>query len=75
MDGPLRGHVFDLDAGLWSLGRGGGNRITIVIDPSLSRRHCLIEWREDVLWLNDLNSHNWDVCERCAGAPARLAGG
>ena len=41
IDGPLRGHTFELDGGPWSLGRGRGNRLTVE-DPSLSRQHCRI---------------------------------
>jgi hypothetical protein len=48
IDGPLRGHVFELDGGYWSVGRGAGNRVTIE-DPSLSRQHCAIERSDDEL--------------------------
>jgi transcriptional regulator with GAF, ATPase, and Fis domain len=57
MDGPLRGYVFDLDGGPWSIGRGAGNRL-VVDDPSLSRRHCMVEYRDNAIWLRDLESHN-----------------
>ena len=67
MDGPLRGHVFDLDGGEWSIGRGRGNRLT-VDDPSLSRQHCRIEYRDGTFRVQDLDSHNGTFVN---GLPAR----
>ena len=57
IDGPLRGHTFELDGGRWSLGRGRGNRLTVE-DPSLSRQHCSVEFRGGAFRLADLDSHN-----------------
>ncbi len=56
VDGPLRGHVFDLNGEL-SIGRGSGNGVAIP-DPALSRRHCAVEFRDAVWWLKDFESHN-----------------
>jgi Nif-specific regulatory protein len=67
VDGPLRGHVFEVDDGPWGLGRGNANRI-FVDDPSLSRLHCTLEWRGGELWLKDLDSHNGTFLN---GAPVR----
>jgi transcriptional regulator with GAF, ATPase, and Fis domain len=57
MDGPLRGHVIELDREPWSIGRGRTNRL-VLEDPSVSRQHCVIECREGVFHLRDLDSHN-----------------
>ena len=57
VDGPLRGHVFELNGGALSIGRGSGNRVAVA-DPSLSRRHCVLEVRDAAFWLRDFESHN-----------------
>src|SRR5579864_1154548 len=56
-DGPLKGAVFVLDAGEFSVGRNPSNRLS-VSDPSLSRQHCVIAARGQQFEIRDLDSRN-----------------
>ncbi len=56
-DGPLKGSVFSLDAGEFSVGRNPSNRLS-VSDPSLSRQHCVISMRGGQFEIRDLDSRN-----------------
>jgi Nif-specific regulatory protein len=56
-DGPLKGSVFPLDGGEFSVGRNPTNRLAVG-DPSLSRQHCVIAKRGDQFEIRDLDSRN-----------------
>jgi transcriptional regulator with GAF, ATPase, and Fis domain len=56
-DGPLKGSVFALDDGEFSVGRNPSNRLS-VSDPSLSRQHCVIGARGGRFEIRDLDSRN-----------------
>src|SRR5438132_7046615 len=56
-DGPLKGSVFPLDSGDFSVGRNPNNRLCVT-DPSLSRQHCVIAYRTGQYELRDLDSRN-----------------
>ncbi|HXI40817.1 MAG TPA: sigma 54-interacting transcriptional regulator [Bryobacteraceae bacterium] len=56
-DGPLKGSVFPLDGGEFSVGRNPSNRLA-VSDPSLSRQHCVIARRGEQFEIRDLDSRN-----------------
>ena len=56
-DGPLKGSVFVLDTGDFSVGRNPSNRLS-VSDPSLSRQHCVIASRGAQFEIKDLDSRN-----------------
>ncbi len=56
-DGPLKGSVFPLDGGEFSVGRNPSNRLA-VSDPSLSRQHCVIARQGDQFEVRDLDSRN-----------------
>jgi Nif-specific regulatory protein len=56
-DGPLKGSVFQLDGGEFSVGRNPSNRLA-VSDPSLSRQHCVIARHGDQFDIRDLDSRN-----------------
>jgi hypothetical protein len=55
--GPLVGHRFPVPSNGLLLGRSSRCDLAF-LDPSLSRRHCRLEWRGMVLWVVDLNSAN-----------------
>ena len=56
-DGPLKGSVYPLDGGEFSVGRNPSNRLA-VSDPSLSRQHCVIAKQGDQFQIRDLDSRN-----------------
>jgi len=56
-DGPLKGSVFPLDRGEFSVGRNPTNRLAVG-DPSLSRQHCVIAKQGDQFAIRDLDSRN-----------------
>ncbi len=56
-DGPLKGSVFGLDGGEFSVGRNPSNRLAVG-DPSLSRHHCVIARRGEQFEIRDLDSRN-----------------
>jgi Nif-specific regulatory protein len=55
--GPLKQSEFLLSGGEVAIGRDPGNAISIA-DPSLSRRHCVIERDGERLKIRDLESRN-----------------
>ena len=55
--GPLKDSVFALPADELSLGRDASNGLPIS-DPSVSRRHCLIEPGDGIFRVRDLESRN-----------------
>lgn len=55
--GPLQGRRFAVTVNGLRLGRSSSCEIAVV-DPSLSRSHCLFELRDDALWITDLASVN-----------------
>ncbi len=58
--GTLAGHVFDLDSGFISIGRG--NNCTVRFDPAgeriASKQHAFIEAKPDGFYITDNNSTN-----------------
>ncbi len=57
VSGPLEGQVFSLQEGELSIGREPTNRISL-LDPLVSRRHCVIRQVEADVRLEDLDSRN-----------------
>ena len=58
VDGPARGQLFALGAEETLIGREPGNHI-LLVDPSVSRRHCAIEREAPARFrLRDLSSRN-----------------
>ena len=57
ISGPLKGQKFQLLADEVSIGRDASNDLW-AFDPALSRRHCLIERKEEGFLIRDLDSHN-----------------
>jgi len=55
--GPLKGTAFPLPAGEMSIGRDSSNQLW-VIDPALSRRHCLVIADGERFSIRDLGSRN-----------------
>jgi len=53
----LKGSVFPLDSGEFSVGRNPNSRLCIT-DPSLSRQHCVIAPKSGQYELRDLDSRN-----------------
>jgi len=60
LTGPLEGAVLSLSEGEASIGRDPSNHLWIV-DPALSRRHCLLTRSGDQIVLRDLESHNGTI--------------
>ena len=56
-DGPLKGSVYPLDGGEFSVGRNPSNRLAVG-DPSLSRQHCVIARHGEQFEIRDLDSRN-----------------
>jgi len=57
VSGPLEGRIFGLEEGEISIGREPSNRISL-LDPLVSRRHCLIRQVEADVRVEDLDSRN-----------------
>jgi Nif-specific regulatory protein len=55
--GPLKGGIFDLAESTLTIGRESTNQICLA-DLAVSRRHCVIERRDDDLLIRDLESYN-----------------
>ncbi|MBX3276606.1 MAG: sigma 54-interacting transcriptional regulator [Acidobacteria bacterium] len=55
--GPLKGNIFSLSDEGATIGREAANRICLS-DMAVSRRHCVIELREDAFQVRDLDSFN-----------------
>lgn len=61
--GPREGTVFALSDCEFSIGREPTNQLSIS-DRTLSRRHCLIEQRDEQFQISDLDSHNGTFVNR-----------
>ena len=57
ISGPLKGSSFNLREGITSLGRDPSNSISI-LDGSVSRHQCTIEYDGEQFVLKDLDSRN-----------------
>ena len=57
VSGPLKGKVFSLAEGEFSIGRDPSNQISL-LDSLVSRRHCVIRKDADAFRLVDLDSRN-----------------
>ena len=57
VSGPVEGRIFSLEEGELSIGREPSNRISL-LDPLVSRRHCLIRLVGADVRLEDLDSRN-----------------
>ncbi len=57
VSGPLKGKVFSLAEGEFSIGRDPSNQISL-LDSLVSRRHCLIRKEAEAFRLVDLESRN-----------------
>ncbi len=55
--GPLKGSVFPLPEGEWTIGRGAQNQLSLK-DTGASREHCLFQRSGEQVVLRDLRSHN-----------------
>ena len=55
--GPLKGGVFELPEGEWSVGRSTANQLCLN-DLAVSRRHCVFSRSGERCTLRDLESHN-----------------
>jgi transcriptional regulator with GAF, ATPase, and Fis domain len=55
--GPLKGGIFDLAESTLTIGRESTNQICLA-DLAVSRRHCVIERRDDDFLIRDLESYN-----------------
>ncbi|MBN1425799.1 FHA domain-containing protein [Candidatus Fermentibacteria bacterium] len=58
VDGPHCGLRARLGNGATSLGRSDDNGIALTLDAGVSRRHALVEWVGQRLYLRDLSSTN-----------------
>jgi transcriptional regulator with GAF, ATPase, and Fis domain len=57
LSGPLKDSTIPLSEGEITIGREAANGIAI-IDPSVSRKHCLIGWQDGRFRVRDLDSRN-----------------
>jgi transcriptional regulator with GAF, ATPase, and Fis domain len=57
LSGPLKDSTIPLAEGEITIGREAANGIAI-IDPSVSRKHCLIGWQDGRFRVRDLDSRN-----------------
>ena len=57
LSGPLKDLVIPLSESEVTIGREASNGIAIT-DPSVSRKHCLLSWREGRFVVRDLDSRN-----------------
>jgi transcriptional regulator with GAF, ATPase, and Fis domain len=58
LGGPLKGGVFPLPAGEFTLGRENSNAICLAADRAVSRHHCVIDQDGEEFRLRDLDSAN-----------------
>ena len=58
LGGPSRGKEFDLSRPLMTIGRLHGGADIEINDPEVSRSHCAVELRRDMILLHDLKSTN-----------------
>ena len=57
VNGPLKGKLFPLTEDEVSIGRDPSNQVSL-LDPLVSRRHCVIRKEKDAFRLQDLESRN-----------------
>ncbi len=57
MSGPVEGRIFSLEEGEISIGREPSNQISL-LDPLVSRRHCVVRRDGPDVRLDDLDSRN-----------------
>jgi len=57
LSGPLKDSTIPLAEGEVTIGRDASNGIAVV-DPSVSRKHCLVSWNEGRFRVRDLDSRN-----------------
>ena len=57
LSGPLKDTTIPLPLGQVTIGRDGANGIAVT-DPSVSRKHCQLEWQDERLQIKDLESRN-----------------
>ncbi len=57
LSGPLKDSTIPLAEGEVTIGRDASNGIAVV-DPSVSRKHCLIGWQDGRFLVRDLDSRN-----------------
>jgi Nif-specific regulatory protein len=57
LSGPLKDSTISLSEGEVTVGRDASNGIAVV-DPSVSRKHCLVSWSEGRFRVRDLDSRN-----------------
>jgi len=57
LSGPLKDSAIPLAEGEVTIGRDASNGIAVV-DPSVSRKHCLVSWNEGRFRVRDLDSRN-----------------
>lgn len=65
LSGPLKDSTIPLPEGEITIGREASNGIAIA-DPSVSRKHCLITYREGKFQVRDLESRNGTHVNRAA---------
>ena len=74
MAGPLKGSVFTLPEGEYSVGRLAGNSLYLE-DNAVSRRHCVFSRSRERCALKDLESHNGTFVNGTPIAEHKLAQG
>ncbi len=57
LSGPLKDSTIPLSEGEVTIGREASNGIAVV-DPSVSRKHCLVNWQDGRFRVRDLDSRN-----------------
>ena len=60
LSGPLKDSTIPLSQTDVTIGREGSNGIAIT-DPSVSRKHCVVSWKEGRFQIRDLDSRNGTV--------------
>jgi len=65
LSGPLKDSTIPLSEGEITIGREASNGIAIV-DPSVSRKHCLLAGEDGRFRIRDLDSRNGTLVNRAA---------
>jgi pSer/pThr/pTyr-binding forkhead associated (FHA) protein len=73
VEGPSQGSEFELSKSITTIGRIGGGADIELDDPEVSRSHCAVEVRRDVILLHDLRSTNGTYLRNSRVSVARLA--
>lgn len=58
IDGPHSGLRVRVVEGVMTIGRHEGNHVPLTLDRGVSRRHAVVEWEGQCLYLRDLSSTN-----------------